>query len=104
MHLFERLVLRVIGENSSADIKTTRLMLRDYIAPMQMELVSRGWVLTAKRMRIARWLPLWIALMAPAVGIIKLIIGLMRDRPVGYLSVGLVIAMILALAFFARQP
>ena len=40
----------------------------------------------------------------PAVGITKLIIGLMRDRPVAFLSIGIIVTTILALLFFARRP
>jgi uncharacterized protein (TIGR04222 family) len=104
MHLFESAVAEVIGSAMSTDIKTTRLMMGTHIAAMQKELVARGWVLSPERMRLARWMPLSVSLLVAGVGILKLIIGLMRDRPVGYLAEGIVVTALLAVFFFGRRP
>ncbi len=102
LHVFERATISAIG--GAADMKRTRQKLAPYLAPMQNELVARGWALSAARTRLVRWVPLLAALLVPGVGIIKWVIGLQRGRPVGFLTAGIIVAGFLALVCFARRP
>ena len=44
------------------------------------------------------------ALTAPAVGAVKIVVGLSRDKPVGFLVAACVVSTVLALVLFARKP
>jgi uncharacterized protein (TIGR04222 family) len=48
--------------------------------------------------------PLWIALSAPILGAIKVVVGISRDKPVGYLVVLCVVASVLAWLLFRPRP
>lgn len=49
-------------------------------------------------------LPLLIALAAPALGVLKILVGLARDKPVGLLVVLVVAGTLLAVRFFRPRP
>jgi uncharacterized membrane protein YgcG len=44
-----------------------------------------------------------VALTVPAVGLVKIIVGLQRDRPVGFLALATVVTLALGLIRFSRQ-
>ncbi|RYD67173.1 MAG: TIGR04222 domain-containing membrane protein, partial [Verrucomicrobiaceae bacterium] len=68
------------------------------------DLRERGLILGESTRSSIRNTALTLALLAPGLGLIKLMIGISRDRPVGFLVVGLVITTILAVALFGRKP
>ena len=51
----------------------------------------------------ARIVPLLVALTVPVVGVIKIFIGLNLGKPVGYLIVLSLLALVLAFVAFARR-
>jgi hypothetical protein len=45
-----------------------------------------------------------VALAVPAIGLVKIFVGLQRDRPVGFLALATVVTLVLGLIRFSRQP
>jgi uncharacterized protein (TIGR04222 family) len=67
-------------------------------------LTRQGWVVTDADSTRARLLPTIVALVLPAIGFIKILVALQRERPVGYLVALVIVSTIAALILFARRP
>ena len=67
----------LVGVTTAAKAPIERLMYR---------LDSLGLLMTAEQASIAKGISLCVALIAPALGVIKIMVGLSRDRPVMYLA------------------
>ena len=63
-------------------------------------LVDAGLLLSEEQGWRARWWPGVVASLAPAVGVVKVCVGLSRDRPVSFLIIGCLVTGLFALGFF----
>ncbi|HEY4311684.1 MAG TPA: TIGR04222 domain-containing membrane protein [Pirellulales bacterium] len=73
------------------------------VAEVGESLRERGLVMSATHALVAHWGPLMIMGAALLIGAIKVLVGLQRHRPVGYLMIMVVIATIVSLMLFARR-
>lgn len=74
------------------------------IEAIRENLIKRGLLYDAKEAGRARLYPLLLALVVPLLGIIKVIVGLMRDRPVGILAAASLALTAAVFIYFARRP
>jgi uncharacterized protein (TIGR04222 family) len=102
--LLERAILGGTLPGSKVRISTVRKAALDALGSLRAGLVERGLVMSAGARANARFTPLLLALVVPAVGVAKIWIGLSRDRPVGFLVALTLIATGGALALFLRCP
>ncbi len=70
-----------------ATIKGLTAQTEIHGAPLAAELESLGLALSPGVGRKARWRPFWVALIPVGLGLIKIAVGLSRDKPVGFLVV-----------------
>jgi uncharacterized protein (TIGR04222 family) len=87
--------------NSIANVRSSA---KTQVTKIVEQLHSLGLVLTNAQARKAILLPLMLVLAAIAIGIIKIVIGLDRGKPVGFLVALCFFAFILSLIALARPP
>jgi uncharacterized protein (TIGR04222 family) len=102
--LLERAILGGTLPGSKVRISTVRKAALAALGSLRAGLIERGLVMSAGARANARFTPLLLALVVPAVGVAKIGIGLSRDRPVGFLVALTIIATGGALALFLRCP
>ena len=66
-------------------------------------LKSLGLIVPDERNSLGTVLPVLVVLTVPLFGVIKILVGLSRDKPVGYLVIGCIVAAIVAFAAFGRR-
>jgi uncharacterized protein (TIGR04222 family) len=71
-------------------------------AEVEQRLVERGLIEQPDNTRLARWLPFALMLSLAVMGVVKIGIGLWRDKPVIFLVLASVVALVTAF-FFLRQ-
>jgi uncharacterized protein (TIGR04222 family) len=71
-------------------------------AEVEQRLVERGLIEQPDNTRLARWLPFALMLSLTVMGVVKIGIGLWRDKPVIFLVLASVVALVTAF-FFLRQ-
>jgi uncharacterized protein (TIGR04222 family) len=76
----------------------------DALDSIQAGLAERGLAVDGSIRAQAHLVPLAVALAVPAIGVAKIWVGMMRNRPVGFLCVLELIVVALALALFLRKP
>jgi uncharacterized protein (TIGR04222 family) len=91
------------GPNGNS-IANVRSSAKSHVAKIAGELQELGLVLTNAQARKAILLPLMLALVAIAVGIIKIAVGLDRGKPVGFLVALCFFGFITSLIALARPP
>lgn len=74
------------------------------IEAIREDLVQRGLLYDSKEAARARLHPLLLALVVPMAGMIKVIVGTIRDRPVGILLIANIALVIAIVIYFARRP
>jgi len=89
------------GGNSIANVRSSA---KTQVTKIVEQLQELGLVLSNKQARKAILLPLMLALVAIAVGIIKIVIGLDRGKPVGFLVALCFCGFIVSLIALARPP
>jgi uncharacterized protein (TIGR04222 family) len=87
--------------NSIANVRSSA---KSHVAKIAQQLQELGLVLSNKQARKAIILPLMLAIAALAIGIIKIVIGLDRGKPVGFLVALCFFAFIVSLVALARPP
>ncbi len=78
---------------------TMKLMVEETERTLAAELRQcreQGWVHRAEQRNFIRWIVLLVALQGPLVGLLKIVVGMARGRPVGFLVVGVILTTVLA--------
>lgn len=97
----ERAIVLAAAAEGGAKIADVREAAKTGLEPIRERLEELGLVVDS-RTATPRIFPLVVALIVPLVGVIKIGVGVSRDRPVGFLVFGTIFAAIVALAAFAR--
>lgn len=102
LHPFEAGILHAMdgGARTFADLVEEGEAIGDAITA---ELTGDGLVLTEQRQEASRWRPIWLALIAPAIGIGKIAVGITRDRPVAFLVIMVILTLIAVAAILGRR-
>ena len=87
-----------ISAESTVDLLSNRTIrgLRDPLKQM-------GLLMPVRQRLVARWLPLLVALCAPAFGAMKILVGISRGRPVLFLVILCIASVALAIWVFGRR-
>jgi uncharacterized protein (TIGR04222 family) len=103
-HPLERLIYIAAQSTDGNTIGNVRLTAISGVTAITEDLKQGGLVVADDAARKAVLIPLLIAFAAIAVGVIKIIIGVSRDRPVGFLVALCILFTIISLAALARRP
>jgi uncharacterized protein (TIGR04222 family) len=103
-HPLERAVVTGVGSSLCTKLAELRPALEQPIGAVVEAARRQGWALTEVQQARARWWPALVALVGPVIGIIKVMVGLHRDRPVALLLM-LVLASLVAIGvLIGRRP
>ena len=104
VHPLERAVWEQLRREGSLTVPNLTGAMTETLVPLRRSLEQRGLLLTPAQAAKVRWWPMLVALTVPAVGLVKIFVGLQRDRPVGFLALATVVTLVLGLIRFSRQP
>src|SRR5882724_996624 len=101
-HELERVVYdAATGGGAIAEIRSTA---KPVVAQIAAGLMAQGLVVDDNAAQMAIGIPLLIAFAAVAVGVIKICVGISRDKPVGFLVVLCLLSLAVTLITLARRP
>lgn len=100
---FERDLYELIAQGADT-IKVVRSHAAGLVQPVAVQLKAQGLVVSDAQARKAVLIPLLLAAVVPATGFLKILIGIERDRPVGFLVAACILSLIGILVGFARRP
>ncbi len=103
-HELEKQVYAAAYGSDGSSISYVRSTVKEYVERIVQKLQSHGLVLSNSQARKAILLPLMLAVVAIAIGIIKIVIGVGRAKPVGFLVGLCFLSFILSLVALARPP
>jgi uncharacterized protein (TIGR04222 family) len=105
-HWFERTVYNTINAKGAYTVSALRLsrLLLDDAARITERLKEMGLLVSDKRWRVVRTVPTLVMAAAVVLGFAKIVIGVSRDRPVGFLVFLCFITLIIALTFLNMRP
>jgi uncharacterized protein (TIGR04222 family) len=103
-HDLERVVYTAANSASGENIANIRSAARPFVADIAEDLKKQGLVVADSAARKAIFAPLMIALVAVAVGVIKIMVGINRDKPVGFLVVLCLLSAAASFIVLARRP
>jgi uncharacterized protein (TIGR04222 family) len=103
-HALERGVYSAADTPYGKTIAEVRNAVKPIVAGIAEDLKAQGLVVSDTAARRAILVPLGIALAAIAVGVVKIIIGIGRDKPVGILTALCIVSLFASLIAFARRP
>lgn len=98
----ERVVHAAVKGDAGETIAAVRSAVSPQLAPLKRRLQDLGLLVAGDQARIARFLPLAIVLLAPLLGVVKIIVGISRGRPVEILIVFCILSTIVAFLGFIR--
>ena len=98
-----QLAYTTIATEGTIGMRRLREQLRSRLPDAVRTLVERGLVLSEDQKGLVRWMPLMLALVVPIVGIIKIFVGISRDKPVGFLVLGSIAALVAIPFAFGRS-
>lgn len=104
LHLMQKAVLCSVHASLPSRVSEVRAGIARELENLDFQAENDG-LLTAPTFRVlARWVPFAIAFSVPLLGVVKIGVGIARDKPVGYLVILSVIAALVALIGFLRDP
>jgi uncharacterized protein (TIGR04222 family) len=101
-HPFERAAYAMMAGGPT--INDVRKALIPHVAALGAKPKARGLVISDEQSLVARIVPALVILMVGAFGALKILVGVMRDRPVTFLVVLCILTGIIALLFFKAVP
>jgi uncharacterized protein (TIGR04222 family) len=104
MNELERVICAAAARPGGEQLKEVRMAAKTVVGEISGRLKNSGLVVGDAQANKAVWMPLLIALTAVALGVVKIFIGVQRDKPVGFLIALCVITGIVSLIALARRP
>jgi uncharacterized protein (TIGR04222 family) len=99
----ERVMLNAAKSSVGTEVVDILKSARPIADEIESKLQSRGLLETDDSFSPARWWPILLLSGLAALGVIKLIVGLSRDKPILFLAIWLIALGVVAF-FFARKP
>jgi len=93
---FEKAIFDAVDPISGTAIADLRKEVTDELTPLRQRLQEAGLVVSDDQAAMARWLPLLLLLAVPLFGLIKIVVGLSRDRPVSFLVIMCILSVVIA--------
>jgi len=101
-HPLEMAVLDALP--SAFKVKDARAAAADEVGRIRAHLEEQGLELTSDQATHARGFPSLLMAAVGVFGLIKIFVGLSRQKPVGFLAIGAVFALVVALITFLKRP
>lgn len=98
----EQVICSAAAKEGGVSIAKVRDKARTALAQIRARLEELGLIVDRDRQWAATGIPVGVTLIAPIVGLIKIVIGMARERPVGGLVFLCVLSVVFAFAAFAR--
>ncbi len=103
-HPFERGICDAVGRSQGMKLKELRAQMANAVELMQQQLRADGFLVPDDLAWKVRLQPLCLALVVPALGTVKICVGLGRDKPFGILVFLCIASLLVALVAFLRRP
>lgn len=103
-HPFERAICDAVGRSQGLKLKELRECMANAVELMQKQLSTDGFLVPDELVWKAKLQPLLVALAVPALGAVKIWVGLSRNKPVGILVFLCIASLLVALVAFLRRP
>lgn len=103
-HPFEQTVYRIVESGQARTVKGVRTKATEAAEKIATRLKALGLVINEEQSVRARILPVILMLMVLLFGVIKILIGISRNRPVGFLFVMCAITGLIAILFYKSRP
>lgn len=104
LHPVEARLRATLGTTNGESFSAVQRRLNTIAEPIIEELSDRGLMLSYQTANSLRRKTLAVACLAPAVGAVKIMVGISRDKPVGILVVLTLIATMMIIGIFSRRP
>lgn len=104
LHPVEAGLLAQFSRHDGKDFSSAQKQLAAMPDSVAENLREAGLILSESAASRIRNAALALALLAPSIGLIKVLIGISRDKPVGFLIFGILVTAALAFGFFGRKP
>lgn len=103
-HSFEQAVYAVLASGAVPPINYVRRALAPQVVQLGTRPRARGLIISDEQSYLARIVSAFIILMVAAFGALKILIGILRDRPVFFLVVLCILTGVIAFLFFKSVP
>jgi uncharacterized protein (TIGR04222 family) len=100
----EQVLYGAAGENSGALAGTVRRKASTTAEKLRARLERFGLLVTQERALLARLLPGLVVWLVALIGLIKIFVGMSRNRPVGFLVLLVIVTVMVGIAFLAKKP
>ncbi|MGR9106295.1 MAG: TIGR04222 domain-containing membrane protein [Gammaproteobacteria bacterium] len=104
LHPLQKAVLKQVHISHKTRVADVRSGLVHELAALETRGEQEGMITARGSRTLARWLPFALAMSVPLLGIAKIIIGVSRDKPVGFLVLLTIVASLIAGIGFLRDP
>jgi uncharacterized protein (TIGR04222 family) len=95
----ERAIYSAAKVDGGESISAVRSAAASQLTRIRERLQNLGLYVTDDQAALARFIPIALVLLVPLFGIVKLFVGLSRDRPVGFLFILCLVSALVALGF-----
>lgn len=102
-HPFEKAVLSAHRDGRAITARQIGARCKPAMAELRAGLIDHGLTPEPGREVSMRTMAVLLSLAIPAFGIVKVVVGLVREKPVGFLVLAIVVTGIVSLVAFARQ-
>jgi uncharacterized protein (TIGR04222 family) len=99
----ERAVYSAVKGDAAETVAAVRAAAASKLAPVRRRVYELGLLVLDDQAEIARFLPLFLVLLVPLFGVVKIFVGISRDRPVLFLVMLCIISVIVAVLGFGRS-
>ncbi|MDX1946747.1 MAG: TIGR04222 domain-containing membrane protein, partial [Pirellulaceae bacterium] len=96
----EHALTKAIITNPNATLRELESAAGETLDRTEAELINRGLVYEPWQVFLPRWLPVMLTSLVLLVGLAKIGVGMYRDKPVGYLIIGCLVAFFVVVGLF----
>jgi uncharacterized protein (TIGR04222 family) len=100
----ERAIFAAVKGDPTATLSKLGSVASWTLDPIRRRLEDLGLILTGRQSRAVIWAPLVLVLLVPVFGVVKIFVGIYRDRPVLFLVGFCVVSAAVAVLAFSRSP
>jgi uncharacterized protein (TIGR04222 family) len=104
LHPLQQAVMRQIRGSNLTRVADVRAGIASELNQLEGKAEQAGLLTPPQFRSMARWIPFAVAVSVPILGLVKIIVGAVRDKPVGFLVLLTILAAVVALAGFVRDP
>ena len=103
-HPLERAVHATLSRSASQTVRSVTIATTGLGTILEENLQSRGWWVDGAHRHLARWWPLTISLVVPAVGLLRTFQGMSRGYASEFILILSIVSLVVALVLFLRRP